>query len=85
MYPISFFKNKTDSLKIGLITKLVLYRKIKLIIKKEESNTYKKKLDRLQSEKRQFNIPKRRVIEISSIIFHPINYHQKKGMHYHLV
>ena len=59
-------KNTIDSLKIGLITKLVLYRKIKLIIKKEEtewSNTHKKKLDRLQSEKRQFNKPKRRVIE----------------------
>ena len=43
-------KNNIDSLKIGLITKLVLYRKIKLIIKKEEkkwSNTHKKKLDRL--------------------------------------
>ena len=43
-------KNTIDSLKIGLITKLVLYRKIKLIIKKEEkkwSNTHKKKLDRL--------------------------------------
>ena len=49
-----------------MITKLVLYRKIKLIIKKEEtkwSNTHKKKLDRLQSEKRQFNKPKRCVIE----------------------
>ena len=59
-------KNNADSLKIGLITKLVLYRKIKLIIKKEEtkwSNTHKKKLDRLQSEKRQFNKPKRCVIE----------------------
>ena len=30
-------KNGTDGLKIGLITKLVLYRKIKLIIKKEET------------------------------------------------
>ena len=30
-------KNSTDSLKIGLVTKLVLYRKIKLIIKKEET------------------------------------------------
>ena len=49
-----------------MITKLVLYRKIKLIIKKEEtkwSNTHKKKLDRLQSEKRQFNKPERCVIE----------------------
>ena len=59
-------KNNIATLKIGLITKLVLYQKIKLIIKKEEtkwSNTHKKKLDRLQSEKRQFNKPKRRVIE----------------------
>ena len=42
--------------KIGLIAKVVLYRKIKLIIKKEEakwSNTHKKKLDRFQSERRQ--------------------------------
>ena len=61
-------KNNTDSLtnKIGLITKMVLHRKIKLITKKEEtkwSDTHKKKLDRLQSEKRQFSKPKRRVTE----------------------
>ena len=53
-------KNNTDSLtnKITFITKLVLYRKIKLIIMKEEtkwSNTHKRKLDRLQSEKPQFD------------------------------
>ena len=49
-----------------MITKIVLYRKTKLIIKKEEtkwSNTRKKKLDRLQSEKCQFDKPKRSVIE----------------------
>ena len=59
-------KNNIDSLKIGLITKFVLYRNIKLIIKKEEtkwSNTHKKKLDRLQSEKHQFNKSKCRVIK----------------------
>ena len=59
-------KNNTDSLKIGLITKLVPYRKVKLIIEKEEaksSNTHKKKLDRLQPEKGQFDKPKRCVIE----------------------
>ena len=49
-----------------MITKLVLYGKVKLIIKKEEakfSNTHKKKLDRLQPEKGQFDKPKRCVIE----------------------
>ena len=59
-------KNNTGSLKIGLITKLVLYGKVKLIIKKEEvkfSNTHKKKLDRLQPKKGQFDKPKRSVIE----------------------
>ena len=71
-----------------MITKLVLYRKFKLLIKKEEtkwSNTNEKKLDRLQSEKHQFNKGKRRVIEIIIIIFHSINYHHQKNMHYDVV
>ena len=60
-------KNNTDSLtnKIEFSTKLVLYQKTKLIIKEEEtkwSNTLTK-LDRLRSEKGQFDKPRRRVIE----------------------
>ena len=40
-------KNNTDSLpnKIGFITKLVLYRKTKLIIKKEETNCNQKNVN----------------------------------------
>ena len=59
-------KNNTGSLKTWLITKSGLYRKIKVIIKKEEtkwSNIHKTKLDKLKSEKRQFDKPKPHVVE----------------------
>ena len=59
--------NDADNLtnKIEFITTLVFYQKTKLIIKKEEtkwSNTLTK-LDRLRSEKYQFDKSRRRVIE----------------------
>ena len=78
-------ENNIDSLKIILITKLVLYRKIKVIINKEErkwSNTHKKKLGRLQSGKRQFNKAKRRVIE--KIIHHFSSYKLSSSEEYPL-
>ena len=78
-------KNNIDSLKIILITKLVLYQKIKVIISKEEtkwSNTHKKKFGRLQSEKRQFNKAKRRVIE--KIIHHFPSYKLSSSEEYAL-
>ena len=72
-----------------MITKIVLYRKIKLIIKKEEtkwSDTRKKKLDRLQSEKRQFDKPKRRVIEkiIHSFSFYKLSSSEEYSLSFSL-
>ena len=80
-------KHNTDNLtnKIGFITKLVLYQKIKVIIKKEEttwSNTHKKKLDRLQSEKLQFD--KIKLIIIENVIYNFSSYKLSSSEEYPL-
>ena len=80
-------KHNTDNLtnKIGFITKLVLYQKIKVIMKKEEttwSNTHKKKLDRLQSEKLQFD--KIKLIIIENVIYNFSSYKLSSSEEYPL-